>query len=964
MNLEEKKYDAFISYRHSGVDQFVAETLHRELEAFKLPKSVIRNNKNIKRTKINRVFRDRDELPLACDLAEPINNALRNSEFLIVVCTKRLPESKWCQREIETFIELHGREKVFAVLAEGEPDQAFPDSLKYVKKIVLDENQMEVLQQTEVEPLAADVRGSTKKEIKKKIKEEVLRLLAPMFELGYDDLKQRHRERRLKKIIGISIIAAVFFLIFGVVSSTLAFRIRRQRDQISEQAIKITEQYREALATNNRGLANDSLALLEKGDRIEAIKTAANALPLSNEDQEMPYVSEAEYALAEALHIYENGTKIMPTRLLKNDAPLNFTLLSPSGERILAVDNFGTAILWDAVSGEKITQFTIDEKFYIYEDEFCFLDENRILIPYDSGIGIFDALIGKVTITNNDINIWNVVPAPNRETIAVETFDQIYLLNAKDLSVLQMFSVPEGKSFSSALAFDELNNRIAIAVEPEIGAVGGASVVSLALDDFSNAVSVEVEYGNVSKICFFEGAMYVAANEISEEKKENILEVGNGGIFKVDLATNTVNWTYKETENPIYNLYLSKETSDQLLIFSTYDKVGVLQIADGTLHSQYQYGVKVVATELLDNEAAAVMTSDGKYHVLSIKGKLDFVYDNKFISNSTNIKSFLFGKGFSASFENASNDICINQMITGTLVKEIFKANTTVLSVTPNKNATKALLATLSKENDLQTIVQVVDLTNGKILSENTSSQYDVFAAYLGDSKQFVYFDGKNICYLDENSGEEMKHVTMEDETECKEFSTDGNYMFFEKDQVISCYDIKNQKVAWESTILSTMEYGTLCAFGNTGTGYMIANRQSNQLEWYDGIKDVYSKSFSINVGLIADMKFDQTDQKLYVVNQDGTLTVLDANTFEVISTISDFSNTIKKVINYGDDVIVYGEVNSLLLNESNEKIANISGFEAVNTVDHKWLLSNYEIVYDVPVYNINKLQEEKETYK
>ena len=32
------KYDAFISYRHGGVDQFVAETLHKKLEAFKLPK--------------------------------------------------------------------------------------------------------------------------------------------------------------------------------------------------------------------------------------------------------------------------------------------------------------------------------------------------------------------------------------------------------------------------------------------------------------------------------------------------------------------------------------------------------------------------------------------------------------------------------------------------------------------------------------------------------------------------------------------------------------------------------------------------------------------------------------------------------------------------------------------------------------------------------------------------------------
>ena len=42
MNLQEIKYDAFISYRHCELDQFVAITLHKELEAFKLPKAIAR----------------------------------------------------------------------------------------------------------------------------------------------------------------------------------------------------------------------------------------------------------------------------------------------------------------------------------------------------------------------------------------------------------------------------------------------------------------------------------------------------------------------------------------------------------------------------------------------------------------------------------------------------------------------------------------------------------------------------------------------------------------------------------------------------------------------------------------------------------------------------------------------------------------------------------------------------------
>ena len=62
MNLEEIKYDAFISYRHCELDQFAAVALHKELEAFRLPKAIQKQlqEKGIEKKKIERVFRDRD----------------------------------------------------------------------------------------------------------------------------------------------------------------------------------------------------------------------------------------------------------------------------------------------------------------------------------------------------------------------------------------------------------------------------------------------------------------------------------------------------------------------------------------------------------------------------------------------------------------------------------------------------------------------------------------------------------------------------------------------------------------------------------------------------------------------------------------------------------------------------------------------------------------------------------------
>ena len=42
--------------------------------------------------KIERVFRDQEELPIGSDLADNIKQALAESEFLIIICSPRTPE--------------------------------------------------------------------------------------------------------------------------------------------------------------------------------------------------------------------------------------------------------------------------------------------------------------------------------------------------------------------------------------------------------------------------------------------------------------------------------------------------------------------------------------------------------------------------------------------------------------------------------------------------------------------------------------------------------------------------------------------------------------------------------------------------------------------------------------------------------------------------------------------------------
>ena len=70
------KYDAFISYRHAPLDMEIAKKLHKTLETFHIPASV---RKKTGKKKINRVFRDQEELPIGSDLNDNISAALKES---------------------------------------------------------------------------------------------------------------------------------------------------------------------------------------------------------------------------------------------------------------------------------------------------------------------------------------------------------------------------------------------------------------------------------------------------------------------------------------------------------------------------------------------------------------------------------------------------------------------------------------------------------------------------------------------------------------------------------------------------------------------------------------------------------------------------------------------------------------------------------------------------------------------
>ena len=269
------RYKAFISYRHATPDQEIAKKLHTMIETFSVPASL---KKTLGISRIGRVFRDEEELPLSANLGEDIRKALDESEWLICICSPRYLESKWCMEELSYFIASGRRDHVLAILTEGEPAESFPELLRFEKvdgKII------------ENEPLAADVRSADLNEALHKLKNEKLRIIAPMLSVSYDDLKQRARQRRIRIILA-SALSVILLL-----SAFLIYALQKNKE--------ISDERNEALLAESRWLSKAAQEAMDDNDRMLALMLYLEALPKNIDDPERPISEDAANGLISAV---------------------------------------------------------------------------------------------------------------------------------------------------------------------------------------------------------------------------------------------------------------------------------------------------------------------------------------------------------------------------------------------------------------------------------------------------------------------------------------------------------------------------------------------------------------------------------------------------------------------------------------------------------------------------------------
>lgn len=227
------QYRAFFSYSRS--DDRIANWLHRQLDGYRTPKALVGVDGALGPVpaKLHPIFRDRTDMSGGGQLSERIEEALKDSETLIVLCSPASAASTWVNREVETFIALGRTERIFPVIAAGLPDTGdverdfFPPALRGLGLLAAD---LREIKQTNGKLIGDGREGGR------------IKLIAGLLGMPLDALAQRERRRQRQIIALLGAAALVFAGVATLAGVQSYFAYQNQQRALRGEAEAIRQQ--------------------------------------------------------------------------------------------------------------------------------------------------------------------------------------------------------------------------------------------------------------------------------------------------------------------------------------------------------------------------------------------------------------------------------------------------------------------------------------------------------------------------------------------------------------------------------------------------------------------------------------------------------------------------------------------------------------------------------------------------
>jgi len=203
------KYYAFISYKSE--DEKWAKRLQEDVEKYRLPSYLCKKYPSSSK-RLKPCFRYHTDIGIN-ELKSELNEKLEKSKFLIVVCSPKSAASDWVGDEIETFVRLGRKINIIPFIVDGVPYSE--DETECLHPLIKKQFPRSESHEDDREILGANVNEEGQGSRRAKWNKAVVKVIAKMQGLEFDELWQRERRRRIRNLIVGSFVGVVLMCLLG-----------------------------------------------------------------------------------------------------------------------------------------------------------------------------------------------------------------------------------------------------------------------------------------------------------------------------------------------------------------------------------------------------------------------------------------------------------------------------------------------------------------------------------------------------------------------------------------------------------------------------------------------------------------------------------------------------------------------------------------------------------------------------
>ena len=736
---ENKEYYAFISYKSEDVEWAI--WLQHELEHYHLPASY--NGRTDIRQELRPVFRDIDELS-AGNLPEQIQQALENSQNLIVVCSPQAAASPWVNQEVETFISLGRTDRIFPFIVEGDsPKEFFPPAL-----LALPKNE---------ERLGGDA-AKQGRDI------AFVKVVAGMLGLGFDSLWNRYEKEKAEE----------------------ERKQREQRDKL--------------LITQSRFVAEKVMSIVE-GDSYLARLLLLEVLPMDLKRPSRPLTPEAEKAfrtvclknsaifnghnscvfsvefsagnslivsasLDKTIRVWNVFTGECIRVLTGHSDYVSSAVFSKDMKNIISISKDNTVRIWDTATGECLHIHVF--KGIIHTASFCNDNSKIVYSKQDGTICLQDILTWEPFILLNigDISVDFIKCCDDTETLLIVSFNTIFFFDIRTKKCIHRL------------------NGHSIRITDANFSIDGKKIVSTSFDktirvwDAQTGECLQTMKGHtdtISSAMFSRNCSTIVS--ASDDKTIRLWNVNTGDCLQILEGHKSLVWMAKFSSNDIKIVSASDDRTIRIRDIETDNEcIHVLMGHEKTVYSAIfsQDGNRIVSASA-DN-SVRIWDSDNGRCLLVLSGHTKTVFHAIFSHDSKSVIS-------------ASEDSTIQiwDSMTGKRLQILCGHTNTVYSVFLSSDDKTIISASADKT------IRLWDFKTGnclQVLRGHTDCVISI--AYSPDNRVIVSASSdKTIRIWDSTTGECTRIIECDVRSVC--FSPDGRTIVsVMKDDTICIWDAES----------------------------------------------------------------------------------------------------------------------------------------------------------------------------